>query len=175
MGTPPKWALQPKNYHPSPTNNNAANSSRTAVKFEIQPILNLTNAFVHRKRAYGRDRHGKCGYTGQTRCIRLWYAPNHVVTPVGRPAEKNYYVFVPIEVITYSRKPARRMNPCTRCPWPWTDVRIDSYIRKPDPPGWWFDCWYRETLVRRVFTMESIRQNFSNSPYECCSYQRGYH
>jgi len=62
---------QPKYHPPSSKDNNTANSNRTAVKFEIQPILNLTNTFVHRKRAYSRDRRGKRGYTGQTRYTRL--------------------------------------------------------------------------------------------------------
>src|SRR6266699_7170021 len=121
MDTPPIWIPQPKNYHPSSTNNNAANFSRTAVKFEIQLILNLINAFVHRKRAYGRDRRGKRGYTGQTRCTRLWYTPNHVATPVGRPAAENHCAYVSAEAIAYTRKPASRMDLYTRYPRPCTN------------------------------------------------------
>ncbi len=151
MDTPPIWTPQPKNYHPSSTNNNTTNSSRTAVKFEIQLILNLINTFVHRKRAYSRDRRNKRGYTGQTRCTRLQHTPNHIESPVGRPA--NHCVYIPTEAIAYTGKPASRIDPYSRHPRPCTDACTDPYVRQPDPFGRRFICWRWKALVKRVFTM----------------------
>ena len=142
----------PQTPPPSSKDNNAVNSNRTAVKFEIQPISDLINAFIYRKHACGRNRRGKRGYSGLTRCTRLWHTFDYPTPSIDRPTIENHCAYVPTEVITRTRKPASRMDPYPRRSWPCTDAHADSYIREPDPSGRWFGYWCWETLVGRFLT-----------------------
>src|SRR6266699_5487134 len=90
---------------PFSKDNSAANSSRTAVKCEIQPISDLINAFIHRKHACGRNRRGKRGHSAPTRCMRLRHTFDYLTPPIDRPTVENHCAYVSIEIVTCIRKP----------------------------------------------------------------------